>query len=108
MLSKRETTEPKHATPKRMRLAVFAAVAAATLVGVYAYAYVAPTSAAVRAPLDARPGIADSPTFTPWSEYLSEEAVDSGGIENDLDGNASALIASDQCGLPACAYPPVQ
>lgn len=97
MFSKREVTEPKHATPKRMRLAVFVAVAA-TLAGVVVagvFAYVAPASTAVRAPLDDRPGIVSNATITPWGEYLSAGAVDSGGIETDLDGNASALFASD-------------
>jgi hypothetical protein len=107
MFSKREVTEPKPATPKRMRLAVFVAVAAATLAGVYAY--VAPASDAARAPLDDRPGIANNATnatIRPWSDYLSEGAADSRGIEADLDGNASALFASDQwCGLPACGNP---
>ena len=103
MFSKREVTEPKHATPKRMRLIVFVAVAA-TLAGVFAY--VAPASNAVRAPLDDRPGIANNATIRSWSEDLSEGAVDSGRIETDLDGNASALFASDQwCGLPACGSP---
>jgi hypothetical protein len=105
MFSKREATEPKHATPKRMRLAVFVAVAA-TLAGVFAY--VATASNADRAPLDDRPGIANNATiqYRPWGEDLSEGAVDSGRIEADLDGNASALFASDQwCGLPACGNP---
>jgi hypothetical protein len=102
MFSKREVTEPKHATPKRMRLIVFVAVAAA-LAGVFAY--VAPASNADRAPLDDRPGIASNTTIRPWGEDLAEGAVDSGGIEADLDGNASALFASDWCGLPACGNP---
>ena len=94
MFSKREVTEPKHATPRRTRLALFVAVAATTLAGVYAY--VAPaTDAARAAPLDNRLGIANNATTRPWSQYLSERAVGSGGIERDLDGNASALIASD-------------
>jgi hypothetical protein len=92
MFSKREATEPKHATPKRMRLAVFVAVAA-TLAGMFAY--VAPASNANQAALDDRPGIANNATIKPWGEYLSEAAVDSRGIETDLDGNASALFASD-------------
>jgi hypothetical protein len=89
---------------KRISLAVFAAVAI-TLGGVFAY--VTPASTKVNpAPVDDRPGIADSATIFPWGEYLSEGAVGSGGIENDLDGNASALFASDQwCGLPACGNP---
>jgi hypothetical protein len=86
----------------KMRLAVFVAVAA-TLTGVFAY--VAPASDANRAPLDDRPGIANNATIRPWSDYLSEGAVRSGGIENDLDGNASALVPSDCIGLPACGNP---
>lgn len=91
MFSKREVTEPKHRTPKRMRLIVVVTVAA-TLAGVFAY--VAPASNAARAPLDDRPGIASNATITPWTAP-SAEAVDSAGIEKDLDGNASALFASD-------------
>jgi hypothetical protein len=105
MFSKREVTEPKHATPKRMRLIVIVAVAA-TLAGVFAY--VAPASNADRAPLDDRPGIANNATnatIRPWSDYLSEGAVDSRGIENNLDGNASALFPSDCSGLPGCGNP---
>jgi hypothetical protein len=80
--------------PKRVTLTVFVAVAA-TLAGVFAY--VAPASNADRAPLDDRQGIANNATYTyrSWGEDLSEGAVYSGGIENDLDGNASALFASD-------------
>ena len=102
MFSKREVTQPKHATPKRLRLIVFAAVAA-TLAGMFAY--VAPASNADLAPLDDRPGVANSATIRPWSEDLSVGAIDSGGIETDLDGNASALFASDWCGRPACGNP---
>jgi hypothetical protein len=102
MFSKREVTQPKHATPKRMRLIVFVAVAA-TLAGMFAY--VAPASNADLAPLDDRPGIANNATIRPWSEDLSVGAIDSGGIETDLDGNASALFASDWCGRPACGNP---
>ena len=93
MFSKREVTEPKHLSPKRMRVIVLVTVAA-TLAGVFAY--VAPASNADRAPLDDRPGIANNATIRPWSGYLSEGAVDSAGIELDLDGNASALVPSDQ------------
>jgi hypothetical protein len=92
MFSKREAAELIHDTPKRVRVAVLVAVLVTTLVGVYAY--LAPTSNAAGAAIDDRPGIANNPTIRPWSEYLSKEAVDSRGIEADLDGNASALIAS--------------
>lgn len=90
---------------KRMRLAVFVAVAG-TLAGVSAY--VAPASNVDRAPLDDRPGIANNATnatISPWSDYLFEGAVDSAGIEIDLDGNASALVPSDCSGLPGCGNP---
>jgi len=90
MFSKREATELKHGA---RRMALSAAVTAATLAGVYAY--VAPASNVARAPLDDRPGIASNATISPWSEFLSPGAVDSNGIERDLDGNASALVASD-------------
>jgi hypothetical protein len=85
---------------RRVRLAVFSAV---VVVGGL-FAYVAPAYNVERAPLDDRPGIAYDATISPWRENLSEGAVDSAAIEADLDGNASALFASDQCGLPACAY----
>jgi len=69
--------------------------------------YVAPASTNVgRAPVDERPDMGANAAIRPWSDYLSEEAVESGGIQNDLDGNASSLFASDQwCGLPACRDP---
>jgi hypothetical protein len=94
MFLNREVSETKHATPKRVRVAVFVAVAAATLFGVYAY--MAPASDAARALVDDRPGIAYNATIRPWSDYLSAGAVDSGRIEDDLDGNASALVPSEQ------------
>ena len=101
MFSKREATEPKAATSKRMALIVFVAIAVGG-----AFAYVAPAATTVdRAVLDERPGIASNATSTPWAAP-SAEAVDSAGIEKDLDGNASALFASDQwCGLPPCGHP---
>jgi len=89
---------------RKARLIVFAAVAATLGGGLFVY--VTPASTNVnRAPVDARPSIANNATITPWSEYLSEGAVDSAGIETDLDGNASSLFASDWCGLPACGNP---
>ena len=86
---------------KRVRLSVFAAV---VVVGGL-FAYVAAAYNVERAPLDDRPGTAYNATISPWRENLAEGAVDSGGIEADLDGNASALFASDWCGLPACGNP---
>jgi hypothetical protein len=92
---------------RKARLIVFVAAAAALGGGLFAYVPPASTSVNVDpAPRDARPGIADSAPFRLSSEYLSEDAVDSGGIENDLDGNAASLYASDQwCGKPTCSYP---
>jgi hypothetical protein len=80
---------------RKARLVVFAAVAATLGGGLFVY--VTPASTNVNpAPVYDRPGIADGATITPWGEYLSAGAVDSAGIENDLDGNTSALFASDQ------------
>jgi hypothetical protein len=92
---------------RKARLIVFVAAAAALGGGLLAYVTPASTSVNVNpAPRDARPGFADSVPFRLSSEYLSEDAVDAGGIENDLDGNAASLVASDQwCGKPACSYP---
>ena len=73
----------------RKRLALLAAVVA-SLAGVDIY--VAASNAA-RAPLEDSRG---NVTIRPWGEDLSEGAVDSNGIERDLDGNASALIPSDR------------
>jgi hypothetical protein len=103
VLSKREITELSRATPKKVRVAVVVAVLVATLIGVYAY--VVPASDAAQAAVDDRPGVAHSATLRPWSDGLSQGAVDSGGIENDLDGNASALVPSDCIGLSACRDP---
>ena len=95
MFSKREVTEPKQAVPSRMRKALFVAITAATLAGVYAYVAPASDAARARAALDDRLGIANGATIRPWGEDLSEGAVDAGGIETNLDGNASALVASE-------------
>ena len=80
---------------KRVRATVVAAVFSATAIGVYAFLSPASDAAVVSAPAD-RPDFADSPAITPWSEYLSRDAVGAYGIEKDLDGNASALFPSDQ------------
>lgn len=89
---------------RKARLIIFAAVAAALGGGLFAY--VTPASTNVDPAPVARPGIENSPTIRPWGEDLSEGAVDPAGIELDLDGNASALLASDQwCGRPACGNP---
>jgi len=89
---------------RKARLIVFVAVAATLGGGLFAY--VTPASTNVEpAPLGDRPGLANNATLRPWSDDLSEDAVDSRGIENDLDGNASALISSDCFGLPGCGNP---
>ncbi len=71
--------------------------AAAFLIGSLSWAsvsaYIAPTTAVVPAPVNA-PAAAPDVVLTPWSAFLSEEAVDSAGIEADLDGNASALAVN--------------
>jgi hypothetical protein len=69
------------------------------------FAYIAPTAQVDRAQAGDRPGIANRAMLRPWSEYLSEDAVDAAGIETDLDGNASALYTSDWCGRAACGNP---
>jgi len=79
---------------RKARLVAF--VAAAATLGGGLFIYVTPASTNVNpAPVDHRPGIANNATIEPWSNYLSEGAVDSAGIEKDLDGNAAALIPSD-------------
>src|SRR5687767_12190413 len=99
MSTKQQGTEAKHSTAKGMSLTLLAAVAA-TLAGVSAYVVLA--SDTDQSALDDQPAIASDATpdidanLRPWGEELAEGAIDSGGIERDLDGNASALIASDQ------------
>jgi hypothetical protein len=87
------------------RLIVFVAIAATLGGGLFLY--VSPASTKVDpAPVFDRPSIANEVTIRPWGEDLSAAAVGSGGIELDLDGNVSALFASDQwCGLLACGNP---
>ena len=81
---------------KAIGVTVFTAVVAT--LGVLAYvapgSNVAPASTFDRAPLPDRSGVSSS--VRPWSEGLANDAVDSGGIEKDIDGNASALVPSDQ------------
>ena len=80
---------------REARLVVFAGAALALGGGLFAY--MTPASTNVNpAPVDLRLGIPGDASIEPWSNYLSESAVSSGGIENDLDGNASALFASDR------------
>jgi hypothetical protein len=86
---------------RKARLIVFVAFAATLGGGLLVY--VTPASTTVDpGPLDNRPSMTNSATIRPWGADLSEHAVHSGGIENDLDGNAAALFTSDWCGLPAC------
>jgi hypothetical protein len=89
---------------RKARLAVLVAVAATLGGGLLVY--VTPASTKVDpAPAFDRPGIANNITIRPWGEDLSKDAVEAAGIERDLDGNASSLVASDCIGLPACGNP---
>jgi hypothetical protein len=86
---------------RKARLIVF--VAAAVTLGSGLLIYVTPASTNVNpAPVADRSDFSTNATLTPWSDDLSENAVDAGGIEKDLDGNASALFASDCGGRPSC------
>jgi len=58
------------------------------------FARIAPTAEVERTAVDRRPDTSNNAPFRTWGEDLSAQAVDAGGIEKDLDGNASALIAS--------------
>ena len=81
--------------PKRQARLIAFVTFAATLGGGL-FVYVTPASTKVNpAPVVDRPGIANSGSLRPWGEYLSEDAVDAARIEKNLDGNASALFASD-------------
>ena|SRR5262245_53333991 len=92
---------------REARLSVFVSVASVAVTLGVVFAYVAPAASNVNpAPLDDRSGVASFSTLRPWSENLSEDAVDSRGIERDLDGNAYSLYPSDQwCGQPVCGDP---
>jgi hypothetical protein len=80
---------------RKARLLVL--VAAAATLGGGLLAYVTPASTNVNpVPVDDRPGIAIDPTYRSWGEDLSPRAVDSAGIETDLDGNAASLYPSDR------------
>ena len=88
---------------RRARLIVFAA--AAVTLGAGLFVYVTPASTNVTpAPAAAGPGIVGNETaYRSWGEDLSASAVDASGVEKDLDGNASSLIASDCIAKwPAC------
>jgi hypothetical protein len=78
---------------RKARLIAFVVFAAT--VGGGLFAYVTPASTKVDPmPVDGRP-IAIEPTYRSWGEDLSANAVDSAGIELDLDGNAASLFPSD-------------
>lgn len=67
-------------TKRKVGLTAFAFCTVALSSGLFLY--MAPASTSVDpAPVAVRP----------WSSYLSENAVDSAGIERDLDGNAASL-----------------
>lgn len=75
---------------RKARVIVF--VAAVVSLGGGLFVYVTPASTNVVA----APVIADSETtYRSWGQDLSPSAVDAGGIEKDLDGNAASLISSD-------------
>ena len=92
---------------QKARPFVFTAVASAAVTLGVVFAYVSPAASNVNpASFADRSGVASYSVLRPWSENLSGDAVDAGGIERDLDGNASSLYASDQwCGRPACGDP---
>jgi len=93
---------------QKARPFVFTAVASSAMTLGAVFAYVAPASTVRPAPFEDRSGVASSSALIPWLENLSGDAIDAGGIERDLDGNAASLIASDQwCGRPACGEPGV-
>ena len=83
---------------KRIRLSLLVTAVATLSV----FAYVVPASNVIRPSSVDRAtsqdpvGMTSSTTIRRWGEGLSDRAVESGGIEKDLDGNASALIPSDQ------------
>jgi len=78
---------------RKVRLTALAAVTLATSSALFLYMTPAATSVNP-APVESAPAFASEATIEPWSTYLSRDAVDSNGIELDLDGNASALIPS--------------
>jgi hypothetical protein len=95
MVSKQKPTAARRA----LRFAlVFVAAGAVSWISVsgetLGKVFSAPATDIGRARSDGRPDIVNNAPIRPWGEDLSAEAVDGGGIENDLDGNASALISS--------------
>jgi hypothetical protein len=79
-------------TSKRAALrftAGFLALGGLTLAGVFAY--VTPNLKAESARAEGRPSFADDAPARILYRDLPQGAVDAGGIEKDLDGNASAL-----------------
>ena len=78
---------------RRAKLTAFAA-GAVILSGVFTLVTAADTNVE-QVGLDQRPVMESIATLRPWGESLSPDAVDANGIEADLDGNASALYASD-------------
>ena len=64
-----------------------------SLFGASVFAYIAPTADVERARVDALPGATNTTTIIPLPP-LSPNAVDSGGVELDLDLNSTALVPS--------------
>ena len=106
MFSRQRLAEVRQAIPLSVRV-LTGLTLAAVLGGVVTY--VASASNVTRVPTVApssgieRSGVESSVYLRPWSEELSKDAVDSLGIDRDLDGNSSALVSSD-CIVesPAC------
>ena len=95
MLSKQKPTAARRA----LRYAVlFVAAGAVSWISVsgetLGKVFSAPARDMDRAPVAARPDMVNNAPIRTWGEDLSAQAVDAGGIENDLDGNASALVSS--------------
>jgi hypothetical protein len=95
MLSKQKPTAARRAL---RYAALFVAAGAVSWISVsgetLGKVFPAPAPDIDRARSDGRPDIVNNAPFRTWGEDLSAQAVDAGGIETDLDGNASALIAS--------------
>jgi hypothetical protein len=77
----------------KRKAGLIAFAVAATALSSALFLYTAPASTSVNpAPFEPRAGIAGDAAIEPWSNFLSDQAVDSNGIEKDLDGNASMFL----------------
>jgi hypothetical protein len=93
MFSKQKPTAARRA----LRFAlVFVAAGAVSWISVsgetLGKVFSAPAADIGRARSDGRPDLGNTAPMRTWGEDLSADAVDGGGLENDLDGNSSALI----------------